>query len=59
LRDRYNRIIAETCGKTVEEVTESSRRDFWLDAEQALEYGLINKILKSRKDLPGNENKKG
>ena len=59
LRDRYNRIIAETCSKTVEEVTESSRRDFWLDADQALEYGLINKILKSRKDLPGNESKKG
>lgn len=58
LRDRYNRIIAETCGKTVEEVTESSRRDFWLDASQALEYGLINKILKNRKELPSNESKK-
>ena len=52
LRDRYNRIIAEMCNKTVEEVTEAARRDFWLDAGQALEYGLINKVVTSRKDLP-------
>lgn len=54
LRDRYNRIIASTCNKTVEEVTESSRRDFWLDAGQALEYNLVNKVIKSRKELPSN-----
>lgn len=52
LRDRYNRIIADACGKKLEEVTESARRDFWLDAGQALEYGLVNKVLRSRKDLP-------
>jgi ATP-dependent Clp protease protease subunit len=52
LRDRYNRIIAETCGKTVEQVTESARRDFWLDAGQALEYGLVAKVVKRRDELP-------
>jgi ATP-dependent Clp protease protease subunit len=52
LRDRYNRIIAETCGKTVEQVTESARRDFWLDAGQALEYGLIAKVVRKRDELP-------
>ena len=52
LRDRYNRIIAETCGKTVEQVTESARRDFWLDAGQALEYGLVSKVVKKRDELP-------
>lgn len=51
LRDRYNRIIADACNKTVEEVTEEARRDFWLDAGQALEYGLVNKVLQTRKDL--------
>lgn len=52
LRDRYNRIIAETCAKTVEQVAESSRRDFWLDAGQALEYGLVGKVVKKRDELP-------
>jgi len=52
LRDRYNRIIAETCTKTLEQVTDSARRDFWLDAGQALEYGLVAKVLKKRDDLP-------
>lgn len=52
LRDRYNKIIADACGKTNEEVLEAARRDFWLDAGQALEYGLVNKVLQKRKDLP-------
>jgi ATP-dependent Clp protease protease subunit len=52
LRDRYNRIIAEQCGKTLEQVTEAARRDFWLDAPQALEYGLVCKVATKRDDLP-------
>lgn len=52
LRDRYNRIIAAACGKKPEDVFESARRDFWLDAGQALEYGLVDKILVKRSDLP-------
>lgn len=52
LRDRYNRIIADACSKSVEQVTESARRDFWLDAGQALEYGLVGKVLKKRDELP-------
>jgi ATP-dependent Clp protease protease subunit len=52
LRDRYNRIIAEQCSKTPEAVQEASRRDFWLDAGQALEYGLVHKVVKKRDELP-------
>lgn len=52
LRDRYNRIIADACGKKPEEVTEAARRDFWLDAGQALEYGLVCKVVKKRDELP-------
>jgi ATP-dependent Clp protease protease subunit len=51
LRDRYNKIIAEACGKAANDVLEAARRDFWLDAGQALEYGLVNKVLKSRDEL--------
>ena len=52
LRDRYNKIIAEQCGKTAESVLEAARRDFWLDAGQALEYGLVAKVVRKRDELP-------
>lgn len=52
LRDRYNKIIAEACGKSPEDVLEAARRDFWLDAGQALEYGLVTKVVKRREELP-------
>lgn len=52
LRDRYNKIIAETTGRPEAQVLEDARRDFWLDAGRALEYGLVHKIVKSRDDLP-------
>ncbi|MCK5943524.1 MAG: ATP-dependent Clp protease proteolytic subunit [Planctomycetes bacterium] len=51
LRDRYNKIIGEACGKNPDDVFEAARRDFWLDAGQALEYGLIDKVVANRKDL--------
>ncbi|MCR9243970.1 MAG: ATP-dependent Clp protease proteolytic subunit [bacterium] len=51
LRDRYNRIIAETCNQSPEDVLEAARRDFWLDAGQALEYGLVSKVAEHRSDI--------
>jgi ATP-dependent Clp protease protease subunit len=35
----------------MEKVEEDTRRNRWLDAEQAVEYGLVSKILKSKKEL--------
>jgi ATP-dependent Clp protease protease subunit len=54
LRDRYNKIIAECTGHTAEQVLEDARRDFWLDAGRALEYGLVSKVVKKRDELPEN-----
>ncbi|MFO1077772.1 MAG: ATP-dependent Clp protease proteolytic subunit [Planctomycetota bacterium] len=51
LRDRYNRIIADACNKKPEDVLESARRDFWLDAGQALEYGLVCKVVSKREEI--------
>jgi len=52
LRDRYNKIIAEATGRNAEQVLEDARRDFWLDAGRALEYGLVAKVIRKRDDLP-------
>lgn len=47
-KERLNRIIAENTGKPVEEVARDTERDNWLSAEDALEYGLVDKIIEKR-----------
>lgn len=47
-RDRLNTIIAENCGKTVEEVARDTDRDNWLSANEACEYGLIDEVVARR-----------
>jgi ATP-dependent Clp protease protease subunit len=51
LRERYNRIIAAGTGQDPEKVLEDARRDFWLNAEEALEYGLIDRVVVNRSEL--------
>jgi ATP-dependent Clp protease protease subunit len=43
-RDRINRVLAEKCGQTGEKVEKDTDRDYYLSAEQSLEYGLIDRI---------------
>ncbi len=42
---RLNRILAENTGRTVEEIEAATERDHYLSAEEALEFGLIDKII--------------
>jgi ATP-dependent Clp protease protease subunit len=51
IRDQFNRIVAEETGKNIEKVTGDSNRDFWLSASDALEYGLISKIIRKREEI--------
>ncbi|MEM7198677.1 MAG: ATP-dependent Clp protease proteolytic subunit [Planctomycetota bacterium] len=51
LRQRYNRIISDATGQDPERVLEDARRDFWLNADEAKEYGLISKVVVSRSEL--------
>ncbi|MBQ8028747.1 MAG: ATP-dependent Clp endopeptidase proteolytic subunit ClpP [Clostridia bacterium] len=47
-RDKLNKILAENTGKSIEEIAADTERDNYMTAEQALEYGLIDKILTKR-----------
>lgn len=47
-KERLNRILAENCGRTVEELAKDTDRDNWLTAEEALEYGLVDKVIDKR-----------
>ncbi|SEI50219.1 ATP-dependent Clp protease, protease subunit [Lachnospiraceae bacterium A10] len=45
---KLNEIIAANTGKTVEQVAADTERDKWLSAQEALEYGIVDKIIESR-----------
>ena len=47
-RDNLNRILAENTGKSIEEIARDTERDNFMTAQQALEYGLIDKIFAKR-----------
>ncbi len=50
-RARINRILAEATGQPLERVEKDTLRDFWLTAEDAIEYGLPGRIIESVGDL--------
>ena len=43
------RILSKHTGQPIERIIEDSKRDFWLDAEEALAYGCVDKIVESTK----------
>jgi len=47
-KDRINRLIAQETGQPLERVERDTQRDFWLSAEEALEYGLVSRIVTHR-----------
>ena len=47
-RDNLNRIRANNTGRSIEEIARDTERDNFMTASQALEYGLIDKVLSSR-----------
>ncbi len=45
IKERMNRILAENTGKSIEEVTAACERDNFMTAQEAMEYGLVDKVL--------------
>lgn len=48
IRDRLNRILAERTGQPLEKIERDVERDYWLDAQEAKEYGLVDEVLDRR-----------
>ena len=48
IKKRMNTLLAANCGRDVEQVTADCERDNFMTAEEALEYGLIDKIITNR-----------
>jgi len=53
LKRRLNRLLALHTGKTEAEIERDSDRDYWMSAEEAKAYGLVDEVVKSRKEIPG------
>ena len=51
LKKRLNQIIAHHTGKTAEQVEKDADRDYYMTAEEAKEYGLVDEVVKSRKEI--------
>ena len=45
IKERMNRIMSENTGKSVEEITAACERDNFMSAQEALEFGLIDRVL--------------
>jgi ATP-dependent Clp protease protease subunit len=51
LRRRYNEIVAEVTGKSLDQIEKDSDRDFWLSAPEAVEYKLADRVITRRSEL--------
>lgn len=49
MRDKLNKILSERTGQPLERIQKDTDRDNFMDPEEALEYGLIDKVITSRK----------
>ncbi len=50
-KEKLNKILAENCGKSYEEITEATDRDNWLTAEEAKEFGIIDRVVTKRTEV--------
>ncbi len=42
---RLSQILADNCGKTLEQVLQDSDRDHWMDAQESVEYGIVDAVI--------------
>ncbi|KAB2675438.1 MAG: ATP-dependent Clp endopeptidase proteolytic subunit ClpP [Verrucomicrobia bacterium] len=52
LRDRLNEILANHCNRPVDQIQKDTDRDNFLSAEEAKAYGLVDEVVRSRRELP-------
>jgi ATP-dependent Clp protease protease subunit len=51
LREKINKLIAEETGNPVKQVEKDTDRDYWMNAQEAVAYGLINKVIANRDEM--------
>ncbi|OQY10572.1 MAG: ATP-dependent Clp endopeptidase, proteolytic subunit ClpP [Marinitoga sp. 4572_148] len=51
IKKMLNKILSDHTGQDIKIIEKDTDRDYFMSAEEALEYGLIDKVIKSRKDI--------
>jgi ATP-dependent Clp protease protease subunit len=51
MRERLNRLFAEVTGQPYEKVADDTDRNYWMSAEEAIAYGLVDRIVRSAKEF--------
>jgi ATP-dependent Clp protease protease subunit len=57
LKDSLNKMMANHTGQPIEKLADDVERDYFLSADDACEYGIVDKVLTSREDVPTAETK--
>jgi ATP-dependent Clp protease protease subunit len=52
-RDRLSRLFAQATGQSLERIEGDTHRNFWLDADAAIKYGLVGRVIQNAADLHG------
>ncbi len=50
-RDRLNKLIADETGQPLDRVVKDTDRDYWMGAEDAVTYGLVSRVVRTRDEL--------
>jgi len=58
MKKRLNQILAEDCGQKLEKIEHDTERDYFMTASQAVEYGIIDNVIKSKKGTIESQTKK-
>ncbi len=51
LREDLSSILADHTGQSLDKIREDTERDYFMSSQEALEYGLIDKVMKSREEV--------
>jgi len=55
IKDRMNELTAKHCGQELTKVTEDTDRDYYMTADEAKEYGIVDSVIKTDKELEEKE----
>ena len=55
LRDELNDILAHHTGQKLDKIRKDTERDFFMSSEEAVKYGIIDKVMRSRADVQEDE----
>lgn len=51
MRSRVNKIISDATGQTIEKIEKDTERNYWMDTQEAINYGILNKVITNYNEI--------